>query len=68
VSALLEIDKLSVKRGAKTVVHDVSMRLEAGKTVALLGLNGAGKSSLVLALAGVLPVAPAELFGSTGRT
>ncbi len=57
MSALLEINRLSVKRGAKTVVHDVSMRLEAGKTVALLGPNGAGKSSLVLALAGVLPIA-----------
>jgi branched-chain amino acid transport system ATP-binding protein len=56
VSTLLEIDKLSVTRGAKTVVHDVSMRLEPGKTVALLGPNGAGKSSLVLALAGVLPI------------
>jgi branched-chain amino acid transport system ATP-binding protein len=56
VSAVLDIADLSVLRGAKTVVHDVSMRIEAGKTVALLGPNGAGKSSLVLALAGVLPV------------
>jgi branched-chain amino acid transport system ATP-binding protein len=56
VSALLEIDKLSIARGAKSVVHEVSMRLEAGKIIALLGPNGAGKSSLVLALAGVLPI------------
>ena len=56
MSAVLDIADLSVLRGAKTVVHDVSMRIEAGKTVALLGPNGAGKSSLVLALAGVLPV------------
>ena len=57
MSAVLDIDRLSVARGSKTVVHEVSMRLESGKTVALLGPNGAGKSSLVLALAGVLPVA-----------
>jgi branched-chain amino acid transport system ATP-binding protein len=55
MSAVLEIENLSVARGAKTVVHNLSMRLEAGKTVALLGPNGAGKSSLVLALAGLLP-------------
>jgi branched-chain amino acid transport system ATP-binding protein len=56
VSVTLDINKVSVARGAKTVVHEVSMLLEAGKIVALLGPNGAGKSSLVLALAGILPV------------
>jgi branched-chain amino acid transport system ATP-binding protein len=56
MSAVLEIENVSVARGAKTVVHNISMRLEAGKTVALLGPNGAGKSSLVLALAGLLPM------------
>jgi branched-chain amino acid transport system ATP-binding protein len=53
----LEIDGLSVARGAKTVLSDVSMAIESGKIVALLGPNGAGKSSLVLALSGLLPVA-----------
>ncbi|HUW35982.1 MAG TPA: ABC transporter ATP-binding protein [Rhodocyclaceae bacterium] len=58
MSQLLEINDLCVTRGTKTVLHDISMRLEAGRTVAVLGPNGAGKSSLVLALAGVL--APAS--------
>jgi branched-chain amino acid transport system ATP-binding protein len=56
MSDVLEVTNLSVARGAKTVLHDVSIRLEAGKTVAMLGPNGAGKSSLVLAIAGVLPI------------
>lgn len=57
MSAMLEIDKLNVVRGRKPVLSDMSLRIEAGKTVALLGPNGAGKSSLVLAMAGVLPIA-----------
>jgi branched-chain amino acid transport system ATP-binding protein len=53
---VLEIANLSVRRGVKRVVDDVSMQLTPGKVTALLGPNGAGKSSLVLALAGALPL------------
>ena len=56
MSDVLEVTRLSAARGTKTVLHEVSIRLEAGKTVAMLGPNGAGKSSLVLAMAGVLPI------------
>ncbi|MCK9381384.1 MAG: ABC transporter ATP-binding protein [Sulfuritalea sp.] len=57
MSAILEIDNLNVVRGHKPVLRNLSLRIEAGKTIALLGPNGAGKSSLVLAMAGVLPIA-----------
>lgn len=50
------ISSLSVRRGSKLVVDDLSLALEPGRITALLGPNGAGKSSLVLALAGVLPI------------
>ncbi len=46
---------LSVKRGGRAVVHDVSVEIPAAEVTALLGPNGAGKSSLVLAVGGVLP-------------
>jgi branched-chain amino acid transport system ATP-binding protein len=52
----VSISGLSVRRGNKRVVDDLSLTLAPGKITALLGPNGAGKSSLVLALAGVLPV------------
>ncbi|NBB47831.1 ATP-binding cassette domain-containing protein [Rhizobium sp. CRIBSB] len=52
----LEIAGLTVRRGVKRVVDDVSMSLKPGTVTALLGPNGAGKSSLVLALAGALPL------------
>ena len=64
-----------------TVLRDVSFRLEAGSTVALVGSTGSGKSTLVLLLAGLLradrgairlggvdvrDLAPGELHAATG--
>ena len=56
-ASVLAVENLTVRRGNKVVVSDVSFEVQAGKVTALLGPNGAGKSSLVLALAGVLPIA-----------
>jgi branched-chain amino acid transport system ATP-binding protein len=50
----LRLDKISVARGGRTVVREVSLDIPPGEVTALLGPNGAGKSSLVLAVAGVL--------------
>jgi branched-chain amino acid transport system ATP-binding protein len=48
---------LSVRRGALQVVHGVSLDVQAGSITGLLGLNGAGKSSLLFCLAGALRAA-----------
>jgi branched-chain amino acid transport system ATP-binding protein len=53
MSALLLRD-LTVERGGRPVVKDVSVEIPAGQVTALLGPNGAGKSTLVLAVGGVL--------------
>jgi branched-chain amino acid transport system ATP-binding protein len=53
-AATLQLEGLSVPRGARTVVRDVSLRIPPGEVTTLLGANGAGKSSLVLAVAGLL--------------
>ena len=50
----LSIDGLSVARGGRTVVREVSLDIAGGEVTALLGPNGAGKSSMVLAIGGVL--------------
>lgn len=52
---VLEIDRLSVRRGQRPVLQDVSFSLSAGTDVAIIGPNGAGKSTLVQAILGILP-------------
>ena len=55
---LLQVENLSVARGGRNVVREVSLDIPSGEVTALLGPNGAGKSSMVLAIGGVLkPVA-----------
>jgi len=50
----LTLEGVTVARGGRPVVHDLSLTIPAGEITALLGPNGAGKSSLVLAVGGVL--------------
>jgi branched-chain amino acid transport system ATP-binding protein len=52
----LQLDQVSVARGGRDVVHEVTITVTPGQVTALLGPNGAGKSSLVLAAGGVLPL------------
>jgi branched-chain amino acid transport system ATP-binding protein len=51
----LTVRTLSVARGGRPVLRDISISVPPGEITALLGANGAGKSTLVLAMAGVLP-------------
>jgi branched-chain amino acid transport system ATP-binding protein len=50
----LRLDAVSVARGGRAVVRAVSLEIPPGQVTTLLGANGAGKSSLVLAVAGLL--------------
>ncbi len=61
---LLELDAVSVWRGQTRVLHDISLRVGAGERIALLGDNGAGKSSLLLAIAGHLRTSGRIVLGS----
>ena len=65
----LHLDGLSVPRGGRLVVQEVSFDILPGEVTALLGPNGAGKSSLVLAIAGVLrPAAGTVKLGDDDLT
>jgi iron complex transport system ATP-binding protein len=61
MTVLLEARGLSASRGARPVLHDVSVALRAGEAVALVGPNAAGKSTLVRSLAGLLRATAGEV-------
>ena len=54
---MLEIEGLHVRYGAIPAVMGVDLTVAEGEAVALLGRNGAGKTSTLKALAGLLPAA-----------
>jgi branched-chain amino acid transport system ATP-binding protein len=55
MSTLLEIADLHVAYGKAEVVHGVSLTVAAGEFVTLLGRNGAGKSTTLHAMSGLIP-------------
>jgi len=52
MSELLKVESLSAGYGEAVVLHDVSFALGEGQTMALLGRNGTGKTTLINTLAG----------------
>ena len=55
--SLLTVRNLTARFGAFTAFEDVSLELEKGALVGLIGTNGAGKSTLFSALTGYIPPA-----------
>jgi branched-chain amino acid transport system ATP-binding protein len=54
---MLEVSNLTVRYGAINAVRDVSLSVRVGEVVTLIGANGAGKTSIVKALSGLVPKA-----------
>jgi ATP-binding cassette subfamily F protein uup len=52
MTSLLRLDKISLSFGSRPLLDAVSLALEAGERVALIGRNGEGKSSLLHLLRG----------------
>jgi branched-chain amino acid transport system ATP-binding protein len=52
---VLTVEGLSAGYGAGTVISDLAVKLEAKQTVIVVGRNGVGKSTMLKAIAGVLP-------------
>jgi branched-chain amino acid transport system ATP-binding protein len=62
--SLLTVRHLSAFYGSFQALFDVSLEAEEGETVAVIGANGAGKTTFLRSVAGVLPVpAAAVSFG-----
>ncbi|WEG09118.1 energy-coupling factor transporter ATPase [Microbacterium horticulturae] len=60
----VSVRHLTLRRGTTEVLHDVSLDIGAGEFVAVVGANGAGKTSLLQAIAGVVrPLRGSVLVG-----
>ena len=59
--SIIEAKDLTVERGGRQVIRDVSFAVGQGEVFAMLGGNGAGKSTTLLAFLGFLPPASGEL-------
>ncbi|GAB2548671.1 metal ABC transporter ATP-binding protein [Brachybacterium huguangmaarense] len=61
----IEVSHLDVALGAAPVLRDVSLTVERGEMIGLLGANGSGKSTLLRTIAGIIPARSGvvRLFG-----
>ncbi|MET7751778.1 ABC transporter ATP-binding protein [Micromonospora sp. NPDC005367] len=58
---LLEIDDVSLLYGRIQALHGISLQVDEGEIVALIGANGAGKSTTMRAISGIRPVASGRI-------
>ena len=59
--SLLRVENLAVRYGASQALFDVSLALEQGDVLALLGRNGMGKTTTIKAICRMLPVAGGDM-------
>ncbi len=52
--SLIEVENLSIRYGANTVLSNVSLSVDAGEIVTIVGPNGSGKTSLLRAIIGAV--------------
>jgi len=61
--ALISFDKVSVQFGAQRVLHDITLKIPHGQTLALIGESGCGKTVALKLIVGLLrPSAGKVLF------
>jgi branched-chain amino acid transport system ATP-binding protein len=58
---LLEINNIDVSYGDVQVIFDLSLKVEKGEVVSIIGGNGAGKSTLLRAISGLMPASSGNI-------
>lgn len=65
---VIELEKIKKRYGKNFILNDISIKMEKGKIYGLLGTNGAGKTTMLRVIAGLIPNAnymgTVKLFGS----
>jgi branched-chain amino acid transport system ATP-binding protein len=68
MTTMLEVKNLSVRYGRHHALDHVSVKVDKGEICVILGANGAGKSSLLKAIAGTVRVEPGSEIVMNGKT
>lgn len=58
----VSVSNISVQRGAREILHQVSCDIAEASCTVIIGPNGAGKTSLLKAILGVLPIAGGDIL------
>jgi zinc transport system ATP-binding protein len=63
--SIVGVDHVAVAYGGREVLRDITLKVDPGEVVAILGANGSGKSTLVRTVVGLVPASAGsiELFG-----
>lgn len=64
---LLEIDKINVSYGDVQVIFDLSLTVQKGEVVSIIGGNGAGKSTLLKTISGLMTVSSGAITFETAK-
>src|SRR5438046_5736578 len=62
LASRIVVENVDAGYGAVRVLHGVSIEIRQGETVALLGTNGNGKSTLIKCIMGIVRPAAGEIF------
>ncbi|CAK8714524.1 MAG: amino acid/amide ABC transporter ATP-binding protein 2, HAAT family [Candidatus Electronema aureum] len=59
---MLELRNINTFYGKIHILHDLSLRVEQGEIISLIGANGAGKSTTLMSICGIVPPRSGQIF------
>jgi len=59
---MLELKKINTYYGNIQALHDISLEVEEGEIITLIGANGAGKSTTLMSISGIVPPRNGEIL------